>query len=271
MLKIINNEDKTVPLAVEKVIPKIAEAVDACYEVIKNNGGRVFYIGAGTSGRLGVLDASEMPPTFNVPNDLIIGIIAGGDDALRNPIEGAEDSTDEVINDLSKYNFNKNDILIGIAASGRTPYVISGIEYAKEIGAKTISISTSSNSKIGMISEIGIDACTGAETITGSTRMKSGTAQKLILNMISSSVMIKLGKVYQNWMIDVKASNEKLFERVISMVIDITNVTREEALSKLEQCNYSPKIAVVMIIKGIDSIEANDLITKNDGRLSNII
>ncbi len=218
-----------------------------------------------------MLDASEMPPTFNVPNNMIIGIIAGGDQALRNPIEGAEDSTTEVIDDLKQYNFNNNDVLVGIAASGRTPYVISGLEFANELGATTVSISTSSESQIGKVAKIGIDAVTGAETITGSTRMKSGTAQKMVLNMISTSVMVKLGKVYENWMIDVKASNEKLFERAVSMVVDITGESREVAISKLELCNYSPKLAVIMIMKGVELSEAERLVEENKGRLSNIL
>ncbi len=244
--------------------------IDEAYEVLSNSG-RLFYIGAGTSGRLGVLDASEMPPTFNVPNDMIIGIIAGGDHALRNPIEGAEDSTDLCIDDLKKYSFNEKDMLIGIAASGRTPYVVSGLEYANSIGAKTASIATSSNSKIGQVANIAIDAVVGAETITGSTRMKSGTAQKLILNMISTSVMVKLGKVYQNWMIDVKASNEKLVERAINMVMTITGVEREQALEALNSSNFSPKHSVVMIIKNATYEEASRLIDENDGKLAGVI
>lgn len=248
----------------------MAEAIDAAYEVLKS-GNRVFYIGAGTSGRLGVLDASEMPPTFNVPNDMIIGIIAGGDKALRNPIEGAEDSTTLVIDDLKKYNFNGNDLLVGIAASGRTPYVKAGLTYAKELGAKTVSLSTSSNSEIGQIADITIDAVTGPETITGSTRMKSGTAQKMVLNMISTGSMVKLGKVYKNWMIDVKASNEKLFERAINMVMEISGEERSLCISALEQCNYSPKLAIVMILKNITANDAKELLANNNEKLSEVI
>lgn len=212
-----------------------------------------------------------MPPTFNVENNLIIGIIAGGDHALRNPIEGAEDSDTMVIEDLKAYEFNENDTLVGIAASGRTPYVISGLNYAKTLGAKTISISTSANSQIGKIADIPIDCVTGPEPITGSTRMKSGTAQKLILNIISTSTMVKLGKVYENLMIDVKPSNEKLIERAISIVDDLTNVDREVIIDKLNQCNFSPKHAIVMIEKDVDYETACELINNNDGKLRGLI
>ncbi len=257
-------------MAVEKEINSIAEAIDEGYKII-DNGGRIFYIGAGTSGRLGVLDASEMPPTFNVDNNVIIGIIAGGDIALRNPVEGAEDSREESINDLKKHSFNEKDMLVGIAASGRTPYVISGLEYANSIGAKTVSISTSSNSEIGKVATIKIDAVTGPETITGSTRMKSGTAQKMILNMISTGIMVKLGKVYQNLMIDVKASNEKLFERAINMVIEITGSDRENVIKVMSECDYSPKIAVTMILKNINESEAKELLANSNGKLAEVI
>ena len=212
-----------------------------------------------------------MPPTFNVKNDLIIGIIASGEKALRNPIEGAEDSKKQAIKDLKKIKFNKKDFLIGIAASGRTPYVVSAIEYANEIGATSGSISTSKDSEIGKISKIKIEPVVGAEPITGSTRMKSGTAQKLVLNMISTGTMIKLGKVYKNWMIDVKASNEKLIERTINIVKEITGEEREEIIQALEKSNYSPKLSVVMIMKKVDFNEAKKLIDDNDGKLGGVI
>ncbi len=270
MVKLINNEDKTIPLVIEKILPSIAKVIDLGYLTL-NNFGRIFYIGAGTSGRLGVLDASEMPPTFNINNNMIIGIIAGGDHALRNPIEGAEDSKEMIINDLKKYNFNEKDLLIGITASGRTPYVISGIKYANKIGAKTSSISTSKNSEISKLVQLPIEAVTGPEPITGSTRMKSGTAQKLILNMISTGIMIKLGKVYQNWMIDVKASNEKLFERAINMTIEITGSKREEVIKILEKCNYSVKHAVVMIVKNVEYEQAKNILEEKNGKLAEVI
>lgn len=212
-----------------------------------------------------------MPPTFNVKNDLIIGIIAGGEKALRNPIEGAEDSKTQSIKDLKKIKFNKKDFLIGIAASGRTPYVISAIEHANEIGASSASISTSKDSEIGKIAKIKIEPVIGAEPITGSTRMKSGTAQKLVLNMISTGTMVKLGKVYKNWMIDVKASNEKLIERTINIVKEITGADRELIIKTLSKSDYSPKISVVMIMKEISFSEAKKLIDDNDGKLGKVI
>lgn len=212
-----------------------------------------------------------MPPTFNVDNNMIIGIIAGGDLALRNPIEGAEDSKEMAIEDLKSYNFSKDDMLVGIAASGRTPYVISGLEFANGLGSTTVSISTSENSEIGKIANICIDAVTGPEPITGSTRMKSGTAQKMVINMISTGVMVKLGKVYSNWMIDVKSSNEKLIERATSMVIEITGKSREEAVDALNQCEYSPKIAIVMLEKNVSSAEAAALLKQSNGKISEVI
>ncbi|BDU67423.1 MAG: N-acetylmuramic acid 6-phosphate etherase [Candidatus Tyloplasma litorale] len=268
--KLINNEDKTIPLAIEKELKSIADAIDLGYLALKNNS-RIFYIGAGTSGRLGVLDASEMPPTFNVDANMIIGIIAGGEEALRKPIEGAEDSIEKPIIDLQKFQFNKHDVLIGITASGRTPYVLSGLKYAKELGAKTISISTSKNSEVGQIVDVKIEVITGSEPITGSTRMKSGTAQKMILNMISTGVMIKLGKVYQNWMIDVRSSNEKLYERAINMVMEITNCSREKSIETLKKCEYSPKLAVIMILKNVSLEKSKKMLIKNNNKLSEVL
>ena len=242
--RLLNQEDQSVPRAIAKEIDVIANAIDQGYHTIKN-GGRIIYIGAGTSGRLGVLDASEMPPTFNIDKGIIVGIIAGGEAALRNPIEGAEDSKEEAILDLKAIKANKEDFLIGIAASGRTPYVVGAIEYMNQLGATTGAISTSKDSKIGELATIKIEVVTGAEPITGSTRMKSGTAQKLILNMISTGVMIKLKKVYSNLMVDVKPANEKLVERAIKIVETIVSMEREVIIEALEQCDYSPKTAIV--------------------------
>ncbi len=212
-----------------------------------------------------------MPPTFNVSNDLIIGIIAGGDHALRNPIEGAEDSLTESVEDLKKYNLTSKDVVIGIAASGRTPYVISGLEYSNSIGAKTIALSTSVNTEIGKIANLSIEVAVGSEAITGSTRMKSGTAQKLVLNTISTSVMVKLGKVYENWMIDVKPSNKKLRERAINMVMDITKQERELVTPVLEETSYSPKLAVLMIMKEVSLEEAKKLLEEHNGVLREVL
>ncbi len=268
--RLLNQEDQSVPRAIAKEIDVIANAIDQGYHTIKN-GGRIIYIGAGTSGRLGVLDASEMPPTFNIDKGIIVGIIAGGEAALRNPIEGAEDSKEEAILDLKAIKANKEDFLIGIAASGRTPYVVGAIEYMNQLGATTGAISTSKDSKIGELATIKIEVVTGAEPITGSTRMKSGTAQKLILNMISTGVMIKLKKVYSNLMVDVKPANEKLVERAIKIVETIVSMEREVIIEALEQCDYSPKTAIVMLKQKIDAKQAKILLDAVEGDLGAII
>jgi len=241
MLKMINEEDKNVPLAVEQAIDQIAVVVDCVTEAFRN-GGRLFYVGAGTSGRLGVLDASEVPPTFGVDDQMVIGIIAGGDKALRKAIENAEDSYDEAPKTLKKYHLNSKDVVIGIAASGRTPYVVGAINYANSINAKTGCITTSKNSEIAQIVQYPIEAITGAEPLTGSTRMKSGTAQKLILNMITTASMVKLGKVYENLMIDVQMTNDKLISRAKTIIMDITGASleiTEKYLSKYQSVKYA--------------------------------
>ena len=238
ILQMINNEDKTVAFAVEKALDQITVVVDLVTEAFRN-GGRLIYIGAGTSGRLGVLDASECPPTFGVPNDMVIGLIAGGDKALRIPIEGVEDSKEDAIKDLKRIHLTSRDIVIGIAASGRTPYVIGAIEYAKTIGAKTGCITTAENSELARVSDHPIEAITGAEPLTGSTRMKSGTAQKLILNMITTSSMVKIGKVYENLMIDVQMSNNKLVSRATHIVMEVTGCTEEVAEAYLNRYNLT--------------------------------
>ena len=250
ILKMFNNEDKNVPLVIEKVIDKIALAVDSVTNCLAN-GGRLFYIGAGTSGRLGVLDASECVPTFGVSSDMVIGIIAGGDIALRHPVEGAEDDEVAAKNDLMKYQLSENDFVIGIAASGRTPYVVAGLKYAKSIGAKTASITTSHNAPVSKVVDFPIEAVTGPEPLTGSTRMKSGTAQKLILNMISTTAMVKLGKVYENLMIDIQMSNKKLESRAVSIVVEVTGVDDNVAQAHLDKYK-SVKHAIFAIISKID-------------------
>ena len=244
MVKIINDEDKKVAAAVEKVLPQIASAVDLIAEKI-SNGGRLFYIGAGTSGRLGVLDASECPPTFGVKNDLVQGIIAGGNYALTNAVEGAEDDKNLAAENLRERNFA--DILVGIAASGRTPYVLSAIEYAKKIGAATVGVSCVENSALAKIVDIEITPVTGAEVITGSTRMKAGTATKMVLNMLTTGAMIKLGKVYGNLMVDVHATNEKLRDRAKRIVIAATGCDEVTAVETLAKFNGSAKSAIDFI------------------------
>jgi len=212
MVTLLNAEDKTVAAAVEKILPDIARAVDAVADSFKR-GGRLFYIGAGTSGRLGVLDASECPPTFGVPPEMVQGLIAGGDGALRNAIEGAEDNSTLAADDLTARNFCAADVLCGITASGRTPYVLGGVDFAKTLGAVTIGLSCVENSKLARAVDIALTPVTGAEALTGSTRLKAGTATKMVLNMLTTAAMIKLGKVRGNLMVCVQATNDKLRDR----------------------------------------------------------
>ncbi|MBB6005109.1 N-acetylmuramic acid 6-phosphate etherase [Arcicella rosea] len=234
ILEGINNEDKTVPYAVEKAIPQIEKLVAEIVPRMKK-GGRLFYIGAGTSGRLGIVDASECPPTFGVPFDLVIGLIAGGDGAIRKAVENAEDDIEQAWKDLEAYDIHELDTVIGIAASGRTPYVIGGLNKARENGLLTGSISCNEDSEISKAAEFKIEAISGPEFVTGSTRMKSGTAQKLILNMISTSVMIQLGRVRGNRMVDMQLSNHKLVVRAENMVMEELGITRDEAENLLQK------------------------------------
>ncbi|MCO4293634.1 N-acetylmuramic acid 6-phosphate etherase [Solitalea sp. MAHUQ-68] len=228
LLQNINNEDKTVPFAVEKAIPNIEALVNAIVERMLT-GGRLFYIGAGTSGRLGVVDASECPPTYGVPHDLVIGIIAGGDSAIRKAVEFAEDDEKQAWIDLKPYKINPKDTLIGIAASGTTPYVIGGLQEANKHGVLTGCIVCNANSLVAAEAQFPVEVIVGPEFVTGSTRMKSGTAQKLVLNMISTSVMIKLGRVKGNKMVDMQLSNHKLVDRGINMVMNATGANKEVA------------------------------------------
>ena len=246
MLKLINDEDKTVALAVETELAHIAAAVDLITSKIQA-GGKFFYIGAGTSGRLGVLDASECPPTFGVSPHLVQGLIAGGAAALVSSIEGAEDNAARAASDLAERKFSSNDVLVGIAASGRTPYVIGALNYANSINAATIAISCVENSQIAQIADVAITPITGPEVITGSTRLKAGTATKLVLNMLTTTTMIKLGKVYSNLMVDVQATNEKLKARAIRIVQEATNCREEAAIKALSQANGSAKSAIKLI------------------------
>lgn len=228
ILQDINNEDKTVPLAIEKRLFQIEKLVTMVVFQMKK-GGRLFYMGAGTSGRLGVVDASECPPTYGVPQDWVVGLIAGGDAAIRKAVEGAEDSKLFAVEDLKKYNFNEYDFLIGIAASGRTPYVIGGLEYAHSLGAKTGCVVCNEGSEIAKKCQFPIEIVVGPEYVTGSTRMKSGTAQKLVLNMISTATMIQLGRVKGNKMVDMQLSNEKLVDRGTKMIMQELNIDYEKA------------------------------------------
>ena len=267
MVKIINNEDKKVAEAVEKEIPKIAQAIDYIVERIKK-GGRLIYIGAGTSGRLGILDASECPPTYGVSEELIQGIIAGGHEAIFRAKEGAEDSKELAIEDLKLKKLSSNDIVVGIAASGSTPYVVGGIEYGNQIGALTISITCNSDSEVSKTSQISIAPIVGAEVITGSTRLKSGTAQKLVLNMLSTGSMIKLGKVYGNLMVDVKATNKKLIERAKKIVCEATGIEKNLAEDILLKTDYDVKLSIFMILSGLSLNDAREKLLENDGYIA---
>ncbi len=266
LVRLINNEDKLVPLAVEKEINSIAKAIDLIYDSL-SNGGRLVYCGAGTSGRLGVLDASECPPTYGVSPEMVMALIAGGEDALLNAVEGAEDDENLCEKDLKAINFSDRDILVGIAASGRTPYTIGGLEFANSIGARTISLTCNANSKMAEIADVSIAPIVGAEVVTGSTRMKAGTAQKLVLNMLSTGVMIKLGKVYQNLMVDVMPSNKKLIERCCQIVMQATGADYDTAKAKLEQVSYNPKTAIVMILANVDKDTAKCRLKESNGHI----
>ena len=267
MVRKINDEDKLVAYAVEKELPQIAEAIDKIAEAI-NNGGRLIYCGAGTSGRLGILDASECPPTYGVSPELVQGMIAGGIEAIFKAKEGAEDSKELCVEDLNNINFTNKDVLVGIAASGRTPYVIGGLEYANSIGAVTVGVTCNPGSEIAAVAKIAISPVVGPEVITGSTRMKAGTAQKMVLNMLSTGAMVKTGKVYGNLMVDVKATNEKLVERAKHIVMEATEVTREKAEAVLEETNYDVKLSILMIMANLSKEDGEALLEKNNGYIA---
>ena len=266
IVQLMNKEDKQVPLAIEKCLPQIAQAVE-CIVAAFQQGGRLVYIGAGTSGRLGVLDASECPPTFGVSPEMVKGIIAGGERALRHPIEGAEDSKAQAVVDLQTIQFSSKDVLVGIAASGRTPYVIGALEYAKRLGSVTVSIASNPNSAMANIVDIAIDTVVGPEVLTGSSRLKSGTAQKLVLNMLTTASMILMGKCYQNLMVDVQASNEKLKARAIRIVMQATDCDKALAEETLKQADQNAKLAIMMILSGLDRAQAEALLEKHHGKL----
>ena len=266
IVQLMNQEDKQVPLAIEKCLPQIAQAVERIVAAFQQ-GGRLVYIGAGTSGRLGVLDASECPPTFGVSPEMVKGIIAGGERALRHPIEGAEDSKTQAVVDLQTIHFSSQDVLVGIAASGRTPYVIGALEYAKSLGSVTVSIASNPNSAMANIVDIAIDTVVGPEVLTGSSRLKSGTAQKLVLNILTTASMILMGKCYQNLMVDVQASNEKLKARAIRIVMQATDCDKALAEETLKQADQNAKLAIMMILSGLDRAQAEALLEKHHGKL----
>ena len=270
VVSVINRKDAKVAVAVRRALPQIAEAVDVIAEAMAG-GGRLFYLGAGTSGRLGILDAVECVPTFSAPPDLVQGLIAGGEPAVTRSIEGAEDQPELAREDLGERGLTKADVVCGIAASGRTPYVIGGLEYANTLGAKTIAIACNMDSPIGALAEISISVDVGPEVIAGSTRMKAGTAQKMILNMLSSGAMIRLGKVYGNLMVDVKVSNQKLAERACRLVMRLTGRDAEHAREILERANNEVKAAVVMARLGVEFDEASHRLASADGKLRAVI
>lgn len=265
ILKIINDEDKTVPYAVEKELPYIEQAVEIIVHALKN-GGRLLYFGAGTSGRLGVVDAAECPPTFGTPFGLIEGYIAGGKEAMFRAQEGAEDYEENGAKDVIAAKVNDKDVVCGIAASRRTPYVVGAVKKAKELGAKTLFITCNPREHFN-IKEVDVAMCPyiGPEVVMGSTRMKSGTAQKLVLNMLTTTTMIRMGKVYENMMIDLQMTNKKLVERSKRIVMTITGVTYEEAAEYLKKAEGHVKTALVMIRAGVNAEEARERLAKADG------
>ncbi len=266
----INEEDKKVAFCVEKELDSVSQLIDAILSKYRNET-RIIYIGAGTSGRLGILDASECPPTYGVSFDKVQGIIAGGNEAIFKAKENAEDSRELGKQDLININFTENDVVIGLAASGRTPYVLGAVEYANSIGAITGSITCSKNSDLSKVSQYPIEVPVGAEIVTGSTRMKAGTAQKMILNMISTTIMIKLGKVFSGYMVDVKTSNQKLIERAKRIITKTTNCDYEKASTILIEAGNDVKTAIVMILLNIDKEIATKKLEQYDGNVAKLI
>lgn len=266
ILTLINLEDKKVPLAVEQCIDSMSEAVDLIVESF-NQGGRLVYIGAGTSGRLGILDAVECPPTFGVTSEQVVGIIAGGNQAIYKAVEGAEDNQALGKHDLVNIKFTNKDILVGIAASGRTPYVIGALKHANEIGAKTISVTCNANSEMAEHANVVICPVVGPEVLTGSTRLKSGTAQKLVLNMLSTASMIRTGKSYENLMVDVNASNKKLYMRAIRIVMQATQCDATKAEQALKKTNFKVKLAILHILTGVEPKLGQMTLQQNNGFL----
>lgn len=269
VVKMINNEDFNAVNAVQKCLPEISKAVDIIVENF-NNDGRLIYFGAGTSGRLGVLDASECPPTFSTPETMVVGVIAGGDHALRHAIEGAEDKPEFAKEDFDKLNINENDTVVAISASGNAAYVVEVLKLAKEKNCKTIAVTSNKNALTKEFADIFICAETGAEAISGSTRMKAGTAQKLILNMLTTASMVKIGKVYKNYMIDVKPTNDKLKKRAVKITASIAEVNEQKAQEVLSANGYKIKHAILNLKYGLSEDEAERLIKENNGVLRKI-
>lgn len=270
ILRLMNAEDQKVALAVQRVLPQITRAVDLIYRQVRE-GGRLVYCGCGTSGRLGVLDASECPPTFGVEPGRVVGVIAGGQNALQNAVEGAEDDAAAGEADLRALDFCAKDVLVGIAASGRTPYVLGAMAYARSLGAPVIGLTCCPGSEIDTAADVGIAPQPGPEVVTGSTRLKSGTAQKLVLNMLSTATMIKMGKVYSNLMVDVCASNQKLVARAVSIVRSAAGVDEAAARSALQEAGFSCKTAIVMLLCGVGAEQARAMLDGMGGHVSDAI
>ncbi|MBV8967858.1 MAG: N-acetylmuramic acid 6-phosphate etherase, partial [Verrucomicrobia bacterium] len=270
VLRAINREDRSVPDAVGKVIPEIARAVDRIVDAF-GKGGRLIYMGAGTSGRLGVLDAAECPPTFSVPSDMVVGLIAGGADALVRATEGAEDDAEEGVAALKGVGLTPTDVVVGIAVSGRTPYVLGGLTYAKGLGATTVALSCNQDAAIAQIVDISILPIVGPEVLAGSTRLKSGTAQKLVLNMLTTASMIRLGKCYQNLMVDLNPTNLKLTARAARIVMQATGCAAEQAQEALKRTDNDVKLAILMTVTGMPIEQAKSALHNAGGYLRKAI
>ncbi|EMW5471562.1 N-acetylmuramic acid 6-phosphate etherase [Enterococcus faecalis] len=270
MVTLINQEDQKVAQAIEKVLPQIATAIDAAAERFKKVG-RLIYCGAGTSGRLGALDAIELTPTYSVSPERAFGILAGGEKAMYQAIEGAEDSKELAIEDLTQHQLTARDVVIAIAASGRTPYAVSAIEYGKKVGALTISVTCNNQSPMNQLAEIGIAPIVGPEVITGSTRMKAGSAQKMVLNMFSTGIMVKVGNIYQNLMVNVQPTNEKLIQRATNIIKEAAEIEESQAKEYLEAAQLEVAPAIVMAKAHVDFQKAKQLLAEHDGRISEVL
>lgn len=270
IVQLMNQEDQKVALAVNDQLAQIAQAVEVIVSAFQQ-GGRLIYQGAGTSGRLGVLDASECPPTFGVPFGQVIGLIAGGDRAIRKAVENAEDNREAGKADLMQIQLSDKDVVVGLAVSGRTPYVLGGLAYAKSLGAKTVAISCNAHSEMAEIADIAITPIVGAEVLTGSSRLKAGTAQKMVLNMLSTASMVLMGKCYQNLMVDVQATNEKLRHRAVNIVMQATECDCDTAKHYLSLADNQAKLAIMMILGNLDKAQASALLTQSQGRLGQAV
>ena len=270
MVTLINQEYQKLAQSIEKVLPQIAAAIDAAAERFKK-GGRLIYCGAGTSGRLGALDAIELTPTYSVSPERAFGILAGGEKAMYQAIEGAEDSKELAIEDLTQHQLTARDVVIAIAASGRTPYAVSAIEYGKKVGALTISVTCNNQSPMNQLAEIGIAPIVGPEVITGSTRMKAGSAQKMVLNMFSTGIMVKVGNIYQNLMVNVQPTNEKLIQRATNIIKEAAEIEESQAKEYLEAAQLEVAPAIVMAKAHVDFQKAKQLLAEHDGRISEVL